>query len=156
MCLLLIFAPQEKVKGIMSTGLVNSKLARSLNCSCFSSHNDVGFPHSTGTRGRIFTGEMAQLPGSYHHRLPMLREQTANYPSCRHLYSTGGRAEAKAQRWREFQGKSRACKGCAPPAAHEHPRTSQLPRKHLGRRKGWGGGCYAQESGSALLGSCGS
>lgn len=71
--------------------------ATSLNC--FSSDDNDDFPHIPGTWGRTFTGEIAQLPGSYHYRLPMLREQTTNYPSCRHLHNTGGRAEAKARRW---------------------------------------------------------
>jgi hypothetical protein len=145
MCLLLIFAPREKVKGIMSTILDNSELVRSLikatslNCSCFFSDDNDDFPHSPGTWGRTFTGEIAQLPGSYQHRLPMLREQTANYPSCRHLHSTGGRAEAKAGRWREFQGKSRACKGCVyPSCCPRAPKAFSTTQRASGEGEGLG------------------
>lgn len=87
------FLPQGNVKGTMSTVLFSSELARS-PIKKISLDSGCQFSHSTGTWGRIFTAEMAQLPGSYHHRLPMLGEQTANYPSCRHLHST----------WRERRG----------------------------------------------------
>lgn len=87
------FLPQGNVKGVVSSVPFSSELARSPIKEIFLG-GSCQLSHSTGTQGRIFTGEMAQLPGSYHHRLPMLREQTANYPSCRHLHST----------WRESRG----------------------------------------------------
>lgn len=141
------FLPQGNVKGVVSSVPFSSELARSPIKEIFLG-GSCQLSHSTGTQGRIFTGEMAQLPGSYHHRLPMLREQTANYPSCRHLHST----------WRESRGqwprtagrfRERAQAQCTPPAA---PTNFSITQRALGEEEDMRG--TSEQTGSAWLLSC--
>jgi hypothetical protein len=89
------FLLQEKVKGGMYTILVNSELLKFLieRSSCFCSED--GLPTAPAPWVEFSQGEMISLPGSYHHRLAMLREQTTNYTSCRHFHST----------WKESRGR---------------------------------------------------
>lgn len=139
MCLLLIFYPKKKVKGIMSTILFNSELVRFPDKEDLPKQQLLGaFPQPWHTRGRIFTGEMAQLPGSYHHRLPMLREQTAHYPSCRCLPSPRRKSRSQCPKM-VGSARDRACPWYTPPTAsmstHE---LLSYPESIWGGRRGEG------------------
>lgn len=123
----------------MSTILFNSELVRFPDKEDLPKQQLLGaFPQPWHTRGRIFTGEMAQLPGSYHHRLPMLREQTAHYPSCRCLRSPRRKSRSQCPKM-VGSARDRACPWYTPPTAsmstHE---LLSYPESIWGRRRGEG------------------